>query len=221
MSFDSSPDAPPPPDPAPGAREVTDPKAMRALAHPLRLELLEQLTLAGTLTAAQAGELVGETPANCSFHLRTLAKYGFVEEAAGGRGRERPWQRVAGGIGTPEVLDGTEASVSGRALTDVIVNRHLETIRKHRAVTQPGLPAEWQQLSGHSSAILHLTLEETGELRTDLLALLARYADRTTRPAASRPVQMFTYTMPGPAAAPTDEESRPGSPGSPDSADPS
>ncbi|MFC8075244.1 helix-turn-helix domain-containing protein [Streptomyces sp. NPDC057307] len=208
MSFDSSPDVPPRPDRAPGAREVTDPRAMRALAHPLRLELLEQLALAGTLTAAQAGELVGETPANCSFHLRTLAKYGFVEEAAGGRGRERPWRRVPGGIGTPEVLDGTEASAGGRALTDVIMNRHLETIRKHRAVTQPGLPAEWQQLGGHSSAVLHLTLEEMAELRTDLLALLARHADRTTRPAGSRPVQMFTYAMPGPAAPPTDEEPR-------------
>ena len=78
-----------------GSREITDPKAMRALAHPLRLTLLEQLGRAGTLTATQAAEIVGESPANCSFHLRTLAKYGFVEEAATGQGRERPWRRVA------------------------------------------------------------------------------------------------------------------------------
>ena len=79
-----------------GGRErvdLTDPKAIRALAHPLRWGLLEALSHAGTLTATQASEMLGESPANCAFHLRTLAKYGFVEEAGGGRGRERPWRR--------------------------------------------------------------------------------------------------------------------------------
>src|SRR5436305_946859 len=120
-------------DPMVGARQVTDPRAMRALAHPVRLELLDQLAVAGTLTAAEASVLVGETPANCSFHLRTLAKYGFVEQADGGRGRERPWRRVPGGIGTTEVDDGTPAAASARALTDVVVNRHLESVRRYRA----------------------------------------------------------------------------------------
>ena len=58
--------------------DLTDPKAMRALAHPLRWALLEALGHAGTLTATQASEMLGESPANCAFHLRTLAKYGFV-----------------------------------------------------------------------------------------------------------------------------------------------
>ena len=65
---------------------------MRALAHPVRLALLEALTDAGQLTATEAGERVGESPANTSFHLRQLAKYGFVEEAEGGTGRRRPWK---------------------------------------------------------------------------------------------------------------------------------
>jgi hypothetical protein len=71
---------------------------MRALAHPLRWALLEALQHAGTLTATQAGEILGETPANCAFHLRTLAKYGLVEEAGGGKGRERPWRRAITGL---------------------------------------------------------------------------------------------------------------------------
>ena len=68
--------------------EVRDPKAMRALAHPLRMQLIEAIGQSDTrtLTATQASELLGESPANCAFHLRTLAKYGFVEEAGGGRG---------------------------------------------------------------------------------------------------------------------------------------
>src|SRR6187551_3224430 len=75
--------------------EVTDPKAMRALAHPVRIALLEALTVHGQLTATEAGEIVGESPANASFHLRQLAKYGYVEEAEGGTGRRRPWQMTS------------------------------------------------------------------------------------------------------------------------------
>ena len=56
---------------------------MRALAHPVRLALLEVLADEGRLTATEAGERIGESPANASFHLRQLAKYGFVEEAEG------------------------------------------------------------------------------------------------------------------------------------------
>jgi predicted transcriptional regulator len=75
-----------------GQLNLTDPKAIRALAHPVRWALLDALDQAGTLTATQASEMLGESPANCAFHLRTLAKYGYVEEAGGGRGRERPWR---------------------------------------------------------------------------------------------------------------------------------
>ena len=72
--------------------EVSDPKMMRALAHPLRVALIEAIGQADsrTLTATEASELLGESPANCAFHLRTLAKYGFVEEAGGGAGGSGP-----------------------------------------------------------------------------------------------------------------------------------
>ena len=78
-------------------RRLTDAKEMRALAHPTRVAAIELLSREGTMTATQLGELLDESPANMSFHLRTLAKYGFVEEAPGGTGRERPWSRVGQG----------------------------------------------------------------------------------------------------------------------------
>ncbi|MFC4038408.1 helix-turn-helix domain-containing protein [Dactylosporangium siamense] len=181
---------------------MTDPRAMRALAHPLRLELLDQLAVAGTLTAAQASVRVGETPANCSFHLRLLARYGFVEQAEGGRGRERPWRRVPGGIGTPATHDDETTADAARALTDVMVERHLDTVRRYRADVQPGLPPEWLDLSGHTNVITHLTLQEARELHDDMIAVLTRYHDRSTdpsrRPAGSRPVRFFGYLMPLP-----------------------
>jgi predicted transcriptional regulator len=72
-------------------KRLTDPRALRALAHPLRISLVGLLRREGPLTATRAGGLLGESSASCSFHLRQLAKYGLVEEAGGGKGRERPW----------------------------------------------------------------------------------------------------------------------------------
>ena len=79
-----------------GPRRNPDPKHIRALAHPLRLRILDLLAEHGQLTATQVSDLVGESPANCAFHLRTLGHYGYIEEAGGGRGRERPWKNVSG-----------------------------------------------------------------------------------------------------------------------------
>ncbi len=89
------------PGPSPAApdaydhRDISDPRTMRALAHPVRLALLEALRREGPLTATRAAELLDDSPGNMSWHLQTLAKYGFVEEAGGGRGRSRPWRVVS------------------------------------------------------------------------------------------------------------------------------
>ena len=104
-----------------GARELTDPRTMRALAHPVRLALLEALTHHGQLTATEAAEHVGESPSNCSFHLRQLAKYGFVEEAEGGTGRRRPWRAVTIGTRFTDVQEDTETALAAGALSRVIV----------------------------------------------------------------------------------------------------
>src|ERR1043165_7983551 len=76
--------------------EISDPKAIRALAHPLRLDLLQVLGSSGPATAAQCGRILKASQASCSFHLRQLAKYGFVEDAGPGEDmRERRWRIVA------------------------------------------------------------------------------------------------------------------------------
>ena len=74
-----------------GATHISDPARIRALAHPLRLELLDHLRDAGEATATECAAQVGESVASCSFHLRMLAKYGFLERAER-RGKEKPWR---------------------------------------------------------------------------------------------------------------------------------
>ena len=101
-------------------RELTDPLAMRALAHPTRLALLEALADAGSLTATQASDVVGESPASCSFHLRQLQKYGFVEEAGGGTGRQRPWKLAHVGMRFPDVQEDPEVAMAAVGLQSVL-----------------------------------------------------------------------------------------------------
>src|SRR6476646_6726834 len=120
MSFEDRPDS----------RVVTDPRAMRALAHPTRMALLEYLIREGPLTATQAGALLGQSPASCSFHFRQLAKYGFVEEADGGTGRERPWRRVSVTHSWSAVSPDAETDAAAEVLTELVARRNLEHLEE-------------------------------------------------------------------------------------------
>jgi DNA-binding transcriptional ArsR family regulator len=84
---------------------------MRALAHPTRLALLDHLHAVEHATATECAEVVGDSPSSCSYHLRALGKWGFVEEVARGGGRERPWRAAATQIVFSS--DGPEAETLG------------------------------------------------------------------------------------------------------------
>src|SRR5215207_4830018 len=124
-------------------RRLTSATELRALSHPTRLALLDLLDAEGPMTATQAGERLGESPASASFHLRTLAKYGFVEEAAGGRGRQRPWQI------TPQVqqvreedLD-AEAKIAAGAFLELLRQRDTDRLNTWTS-TRQHYPADWR-----------------------------------------------------------------------------
>jgi DNA-binding transcriptional ArsR family regulator len=179
-----------------GPREITDPKAMRAMAHPVRLALMEALNDAGTLTATEAAERVGESPSNCSFHLRQLAKYGFVEEAEGGKGRQRPWRVVQTGMRFTDVQEDPETALAAGTLAQVIQDRWLERARlglqqRHH------IPEEWRRVTGSNQMTLYVTPEELKALDDEILQLIFRYRDRIAdpakRPEGSRPVEYVAF----------------------------
>jgi DNA-binding transcriptional ArsR family regulator len=178
---------------------LSDPRALRAYAHPLRLRLVGLLRRRGPMTATQAGEAVGESPASCSFHLRQLAKWGLVEEAGGGKGRERPWKATAQFTSWSATGRGAEVSAASDLLMSVIVDRYVEELYgwiDRRA----GEPDEWQEAAAFGDIVLHLTAEELAEVSRTLWGIGLRYADRTIdpskRPAGSRPVQMLNLAFP-------------------------
>jgi predicted transcriptional regulator len=178
---------------------LTDPKAMRALAHPVRMSLLELLKVARTLTATQASELLGESPANCAFHLRTLAKYGFVREAGGGRGRERPWEGVSMTIHLSTQQEDPRASVTAGMLQRVWLDRVFERAQNVLNSTD-ALPDAWRKAHEASQSVEFLTPEETKELANEVLGILRRYEDRrddpSRRPDSALPVEFLFFGYP-------------------------
>lgn len=178
---------------------LSDPKALRAYAHPLRLRLVGLLRQRGPMTATQAGEAVGESPASCSFHLRQLAKWGLVEEAGGGRGRERPWKATAQFTSWSAIDRDAETSAASDLLMSVIVDRYVEEL--HGWIERrTGEPAEWQEAAAFGDITLHLTAEELAEVSRTLWDIGKRYADRTTdpskRPPGARAVKMLNLAFP-------------------------
>src|SRR6187402_628900 len=76
---------------------------LRALAHPLRIRILDELSMYGPLTASGLGERLGESSGATSYHLRQLEKHGLVrEDTTRGNARERWWERRPGSISTPD-----------------------------------------------------------------------------------------------------------------------
>jgi DNA-binding transcriptional ArsR family regulator len=183
--------------PAPDIPAIDDPRAMRALAHPVRLDLLEALSVHGPLTATEAAALVGESPANCSWHLRQLAKYGFIEEDPSARGRQRPWRKAHAGMSWSESSPDPRSAAAARALTEVFFDREFRLVKE--AMSAPEQPG-WADSTVAVQAIAWLTADELRTLDDELLVLLARHRDRVTdpslRPADARPVRMLALATP-------------------------
>jgi DNA-binding transcriptional ArsR family regulator len=159
------------------SREISDAQTMRALAHPVRLALLDAIRAEGEITATRAAEVLGDSPGNMSWHLQTLAKYGFVEESGTGKGRSRPWRLVQRNVRfNSATAPDAEARAAGDALESALINRtftQLEEWRRRRS----DYPT-WAEESFITNSVTYLTPTELGELASELSAVIHRFADR-------------------------------------------
>jgi hypothetical protein len=180
----------------------SDPKSLRALAHPVRWRLIDVLAAEGTATVTQCAEVTGESTATCSYHLGILAKYGFITRAAGA-GRERPWQLVSRDLNLsapgPD-RDGAEASrTAAAALLDVELSWLKESVRRSAAE-----PADWQGATRIMSVTAWLTPEEAREAAAQVQLTIDRRASRAgaRRRDGTRPVRLFAAVAPVAPVAP-------------------
>ena len=185
-------------DSLPGRQVITDARAMRALAHPLRVALLEAMRRDGEITATRAAELLGESPGNMSWHLQTLAKYGFVEDTGEGRGRSRPWRLTSESNSFESSLADPEAAAAGEALERTFVERTYDQLREwwSRRLTYP---AKWRRAAFMSNSVAYLTAAELTAIMHEVNAIYTRYNDRAAkenRPAGALPVRLYAHGHP-------------------------
>ena len=163
-------------------RDLTgDAGSLRALAHPVRLAVLELLGRDGALTASEAGRQLGESAGTMSWHLSVLARHGFVVES-GGSGRRRPWKLAAEGQRWDPPADPAERA-AGNALARLVVERHVRRIEAWFD-ERTEAPAEWREAADLGSFTLHLTAAEAGEVAARVTAVLEEYGPRLGDPAA-------------------------------------
>ncbi len=189
--------------------ELTDARAMRALAHPVRLALIDLIGYHEVLTATEASELIGESPSNCAFHLRTLAKYGFLREAPASNRRERPWMLAyPDGVHiNPRPAD-PQATLAAGVLVRTMLGRWLS--RAEQVFGSPSQVPGWEKVPGWSQRHVFMTPDEALTVQAEVTAVLNRFEARQGNPALRPPgahrVEWSTFTEPI-------AEWQPGSPG--------
>jgi hypothetical protein len=164
---------------------LTDPQAMRALADPVRLGLLDRLRRAGPATAA---ELDG---ADTNVHLQELERFGLVTHQ-GNR-----WSAVAKGF-VFEIPDDPEGQAAARKLSSVMMLNYVDLPRRWVADDEPRLKLDWARAAGLFNARLTLTPEELRGLQEGLERLIepliTREADDV--PDHAGPVRVLAYFLP-------------------------
>lgn len=180
---------------------VLDAKGLRALAHPVRVQLLGLLRHHGPSTATRLAERMGLTSGATSYHLRQLAAAGFVEEESGrGNARERWWRSVhrSTSLNDQELIEREPEAVM--AYTQSVAAAH--TLQTQRVLAEfPTMPRAWREAFDLSDWALRLTPEETTALRRELVAVITRYRQDSpeaaaSAPAAARRVSVVTHLLP-------------------------
>jgi predicted ArsR family transcriptional regulator len=189
---------------------LTDPVALRAYAHPLRMALVGLLRQEGPLTATQAAQKLGESVPNCSFHLRMLAKYGLVERVEGADAREKPWRATADATYWRSDSTDPKMQTAVDQLDAMAVARYLERAREFLA-RRDAEPPQWRQWTGPGDATIYLTADELRTLIYAMDGLLdefrRRQSDPSLRPPDARAVSILQFVLTQ-QAPDTPEESR-------------
>lgn len=162
--------------------QLTDARAMRAYSHPTRIALVGLLRRYGPFTATRAAELTGESVPSCSYHLRMLAKYGLVEEAEGGQGREKPWRVKVGTVTWSSYSPDASVAAAASALSMTFIQRYFAELTDWFG-RRSSEPPEWQEAAPLGFNTLYLTAGELNELGKQVWQLMEQYAERAKDPA--------------------------------------
>ena len=184
---------------APRVKKLDDPRTLRALAHPLRLQLLGILRTAGPATVSGLAESVGQAVPLVSYHLRQLADHGFIEEAPElAKDRRETWWKssheftswsITDFLDTPERLDAI--GVFQRE----VLQRHFERIQEFFAQA-PSWSRDWLDASELSDVRVTVTPAELKELTAELWEVIDRWRHRDPAPEGAESAELIFYAFP-------------------------
>jgi DNA-binding transcriptional ArsR family regulator len=174
---------------------------LRALAHPLRLQLLQVLHSEGPATATQLASRLGESSGSTSYHLRALHRAGMVEEAEQRNARERWWRRTPDRLLVPNSIP-RDASATERAelqaahsqLESIFVERDENAMRRWMEVRYD-LPLAWQDSQWIGNFRMWATAAEVREFVQAVLELAEPLRKVPETRDAERLEVHFTFRM--------------------------
>ena len=150
----------------------------------------------GAATATRCAELTGESVASCSFHLRMLAKYGYIEPAER-TGREKPWRLVSRSRDLRPDVDDPASIRAVEAIAELFVEHEVERIRMALA-TWPSEPPEWMNAVTVNGSGFWATAEELTEVSETLQGITERFAGRGEDPSKRPPAPARSACSPSP-----------------------
>lgn len=172
-----------------------DPSALKALAHPLRGRMLSLLRIKGPATASDLARRLGLNSGATSYHLRQLAKHGFIEEDMDrGTGRDRWWR--ARHAWTQFDIGGSSdaARDSSYAFGHAVLAEHIRLMQR-AGEALPTLSADWQDAADVSDYTMVLSAAEAKALRDSIHALLIAAKRQSPPLGADLPPGTAPYTM--------------------------
>ncbi len=176
---------------------LSDPRAIRALAHPARLAIIEALFPGDELTATECASLTGLSPSATSYHLKALARWGIVEAGqARADGRDRPWKAKGRSIEVSSQVPQATVLAEG-AVLETFLDRNRALIAEFLD-RQANEPPEWRDAVELASSDYWLTAEELAEVSGALRSVLQPYKNRRrdSRPDKSRRVRVARLIVP-------------------------
>lgn len=165
-------------DPESSGSKSVDAGALKALAHPLRVRMYDLLADRGSATASQLAEKVGESSGTTSYHLRLLAKHGFIEEDPDrGNRRDRYWKVRGYNLEASALVDDPEAMADLRVAASELWRNYARQIETWFRTGEQWGP-RWMSSSVSNMMRFDATPEEMVELRDEVMEVLARFAAR-------------------------------------------
>ena len=179
-----------------GDVKLEDPGALRALAHPARLAVVDELYQGLERTSSELAELTGLSPSAMSYHLRALERWGIVERGTPREdGRERPWRAA----GRTLSLDPETVSTATVDVVAATTFQHLRDEFRRWAVVEPDERQAWRDITGVTRSYLWLTEDEAGAFASELNAVKKKYAgerDAEHHPEGTRRVFCLVAVVP-------------------------